>query len=290
MRTLFLAAGHNGLRLTSTDGTTWSAPQLGKDGETFRAAAAGNGRFVAIGSYGGGNIFATISDGKTWKQSTKDGQYSRYVRGLVFGNGSFLAIGGDPGAVGVGRPFVYASEDGETWNGPHDVSGKFIIRRVAFGNKLFVGVGDRGRRSVSANGKEWTDGAEVKAIDTLVDVAYGNGIFVGVGLHGLRMRTEDGKKWTDRLIGEEGEHLNAVVWAKNKFVAVGAGVTFVSTDGLKWEHFSTTDAPSTVVYGGGTFVGPRWKGKLMRSTDGIKWAETFVAEHHIEAVAFGELG
>jgi len=289
MPALFLAVGHNGQKLASADGATWTAAPPGKEGETFRVAAVGNGRLVAIGSYGGGNIFAASAGGKVWKQSSKDGQYSRYVRGLGFGNGAFLAVGGDPGSVGLGKPFVYLSVDGETWDGPHDVLGKFIIRRVAFGNKLFVGVGDRGRRAVSPNGKIWIDAEAGRAIDTLVDVAYGNGVFVGVGLHGLRMRTADGTKWADRQIGDEGEHLNAVVWAKDRFVAVGAGATFVSPDGLKWERSATTNAPSSVAYGAGSFIGSRWKGKLMRSDDGIRWTETHAAEHHIEAVAFGTI-
>ena len=58
-----------------------------------------------------------------------------------------------------------------------------------------------------------------------VDVAFGNGVFVGVGLHGLRMATRDGLKWTHRQTGEEGEHLNSVVYANGKFVAVGVGAT-----------------------------------------------------------------
>lgn len=287
---LFIAVGHSGLRLTSPDGKTWSGPVVGKEGETYRCAVSGNGCVAAIGSYGGSNIFASAVDGATWKTSIKDAQYSRYIRGLGFGNGGFLALGGDPGSVGAARPFVFTSTDGEKWDGPFDIPGKFMVRRVAFGNKLFVAVGDRGRRASSADGRNWTDAPEVKAIDTLVDVAFGNGIFAGVGLNGLRAITTDGVKWSERQKGEEGEHLNSVVWAKDRFVAVGVGATYISPDGLKWERNANDTAPITMVYGAGVFVGPRWKGRLVRSADGIKWDEVHKAEHHIEAVAFTELG
>jgi len=287
---LFLAVGHNGLRLSSADGKTWSAPQLGKEGETYRTVAVGNGRGVGIGGYGGGNIFAVTRDGSSWKTEFKDAKYVQYVRGLGFGNGIFLGLGGDPGAVGVGRPFVLTSQDGEKWDGPHDIPGKFILRRVAHGNKLFVGVGDRGRRAASPDGLQWKDAPEVKAIDTLIDVAFGNGVFVGVGLNGLRMATTDGLKWTDRQVGEEGEHLNAILWARDQFVAVGAGATYLSPDGLKWERHPNSNAPTTAAYGAGVFVGSRWKGRLMRSTDGIAWEEVLHCEHHVTAVAFGEVG
>jgi hypothetical protein len=287
---LFLAAGHNGLRLTSPDGKTWSEPALGKEGETYRCAAAGNGCLAVVGSYGGSNVFASTSSGTAWKTSIKDAQYSRYIRGLGFGNGSFLALGGDPGSVGLARPFVFLSPDGEKWDGPHEISGKYMVRRVAHGNKQFVAVGDRGRRAASPDGRTWTDAPEVKAIDTLVDVAYGNGVFVGVGLHGLRMLTTDGVKWTDRQTGEEGEHLNSLVWAKDRFVAMGVGATFTSSDGVKWERSTNENAPVTMAYGAGVFIGPRWKGRLVRSTDGIKWDEVYKGEQHIETVAFGEVG
>jgi hypothetical protein len=289
-KSLFFAAGHHGARLTSPDGKKWTAAALGREGDTYRCAAAGNGRLVAIGSYGGDNIFTSTADGVTWTNATKPAQYSRYIRGLAFGNGGFLAIGGDPGAVGQGNPFAFASPDGEKWGGPHDIGGKFILRRVAWGNKRWVGVGDRGRRATSADGKAWKDAPEVKAVDTLVDVAFGNNVFVGVGLHGLRMRTADGLKWTDRQTGEEGEHLNSVVWAKDRFVAIGAGATFTSTDGAKWTRSANADAPLSVAYGDGVFVGPRWKGRLMRSTDGVRWEETHRGEQHLEAVTFGAAG
>jgi hypothetical protein len=289
-KSLFIAAGHNGSRTTSADGKAWSPLELGKDGETYRCAASGNKSVAIVGSYGGSNIFASTTTGTTWKTSVKDAQYSRYIRGLGFGNDIFLGLGGDPGSVGLARPFVVTSGDGEKWDGPFDIPGKFMVRRLAFGNKRFVAVGDRGRRATSPDGKTWTDAPEVKAIDTLIDVAFGNGVFVGVGLHGLRMLTTDGVKWTDRQTGEEGEHLNSVVWAKDRFVAVGAGATLTSKDGLKWERAANTDAPLTVAYGNGIFVGPRWKGRLMRSTDAVKWEEVLKTEHHLETVVFAELG
>ena len=286
---MFLAAGHHGLRLVSADGLVWSAPQLGKEGETYRCSAGGAGRLVAIGSFGGSNIFASSADGSTWKTSIKDAQYARYIRGLGFGLDRFLALGGDPGSVGLARPFVFISPDGETWTGPHDIPGKFMVRRVAFGNKRFVAVGDRGRRAASTDGKTWTDAPEVKAIDTLVDVAYGNGVFVGVGLNGLRMLTVDGVKWTDRQTGDEGEHLNSVIWAKDRFVAIGAGASWFSADGVKWERSANTNAPQAATHGAGVFIGSSWKGRLLRSTDAIRWTEALKAEHHIETVTFAEL-
>jgi hypothetical protein len=284
---LFVAVGHSGLRMVSTDGSAWTDLQTGKEGEVYRAAAHGNGRFVAVGSFGGNNIYASTADGQTWDTGIKDAKYVNYLRGLGFGRGAFLGLGGDPGAVGDSKPFVVTTMDGKAWTDPVFVTGKNMLRRVCWGNERFVAVGDRGRRATSPDGLQWTDTPDVKAIDTLIDVTFGQGRFVGVGLHGLRMTSEDGLTWSNRLVGEEGEHINSVIWTGDRFVAVGQGATYFSADGLKWERTVNHDAPLTAVYGQKQFIGANWRGRILRSDDAIAWREVFKADHHIEAIAFG---
>jgi photosystem II stability/assembly factor-like uncharacterized protein len=273
--------------MVSADGKEWTHPQTGKEGETYRAVSFGNGHFVAVGSFGGANLIGSTMDGVEWKTATRDAKYVSYLRGLGFGKGFFLGLGGDPGSVGDSKPFVMTSDDGQTWSDLTPIAGKNMLRRVCFGNDLFVAVGDRGRRAASKDGKEWIDSPNVKAIDTLIDVTFGRGVFVGVGLHGLRMSSEDGVKWSERLAGEEGEHINSVLWTGDRFVAVGQGATYVSPDGLKWDRISNTNAPLTAVYGHGQFIGCNWRGRILQSVDAVTWKDIFRAEHHIEALAFG---
>ncbi len=281
---MFIAVGHHGIRLVSLDGRDWKVTQAGKEGEVYRCVVAGAGRVVAVGSYGGGNIFAASTDGTQWKTDSKDGRYVRYFRGLTFGPGGFLALGGDPGSVGSSKPFVSVSADGLAWGDYVEISGVHILRRAAWGKDLCVGVGDRGRRAWSRDGKKWTDVPGVRAKETLIDVAHGAGIFVGVGLHGLRMHTTDGQTWSEPQRGDEGEHLNSIVWAGDRFVAVGAGATYVSRDGKDWVRHPNRDAPLTVAYGDGIFVGVHWKGRIFFSRDGITWEQVHKADHHLEAI------
>lgn len=287
---LFVAVGLDGLRVVSKDGKTWTDAQTGREGESYRAACFGNGLCVAVGSFGGDNILANTADGKTWKTGKHEAKYVKYIRGLSFGNGQFFALGGDPGSVGQSKPFVMFSKDGLQWDGPHDIPGKHMLRRAAWGAGRFVAAGDRGRRAASKDGKEWLDAPETKAIDTLADVCFGNGVFVGVGLHGLRMKSDDGLKWTARQTGEEGEHLNSVVFANGRFVAIGAGATYTSADGEKWVRAANENAPQIAVHGDGLFVGAAWKGRLFASADAVSWTETHKAERHVLAVAFGPIG
>jgi hypothetical protein len=284
---LFIAVGHQGQRVASADGLAWTNLQVGKEGEIYRAVAFGNGAHVAVGNFGGSNLFASTRDGAAWQVSGRDGQYKNFLRALAFGNGTFLGLGGDPGAVGSSAPFVSLSEDGVTWTEYLPIPGKHILRRAAWGNGRFVGVGDRGRRAASKDGKDWSDAAATKAVDTLVDVAFGAGKFVGVGLHGLRSVTEDGLQWPQRFAGEEGEHINSVVWTGERFVAVGQGGTYFSPDGLEWTRKENRDAPLIATFGAGVFVGINWKGRILVSKDALVWKQVYKAEQHLEAISFG---
>jgi hypothetical protein len=283
---MFVAVGGQGLRVSSVDGIEWKNPQVGKEGEGYRAVAYGNGAFAAVGGFGYGNhLMASSKDGIEWKVAMKP--KATAYRSVNFGNGKFLAMSGDPGQVGDAKPVVAISTDGATWTEPQRISGRFILRRLAFGNGTFVGVGDRGRRSVSPDGIEWKDAPNPKPIDTLVDVAFGNGIFVGVGLHSLRMSTTDGLTWSEPQRGKEGEHLNSIVFAAGRFVAVGVGVTFTSPDGKTWTRSNNENAPIGCIFGNGAFVGAAWKGRILRSTDALVWKEVAKLPHNIEGIAFG---
>ena len=283
---LFVAVGEEGLRMVSADGIAWKHLATGKEGEVYRAVCFGGGRFVALGTYGGDNLFSVSKDGQSWQTARRTSRAGA-VRGLGYSGKQFLAVGGDAGFGSYAQPCGTLSSDGATWGEFFAFPGKSILRRVAFGNGTFVGVGDSGRRAVSTDGRKWTDAAGVKAIDTLVDVAFGKDVFVGVGLHGLRMSSPDGLKWADRQVGEEGEHLNSILWTGEGFVAVGLGATWFSTDGRKWQRRKNHDAPLTATCGGGVFLGAHWKGRILRSEDAVTWKQVHKARHHVEALAHG---
>ena len=74
-RSFFVAVGLDGLRIASSDGLKWTDTQTGREGESYRAVAFGNGLCVAVGSFGGDNIMATTADGKTWKTGKHEAKY-----------------------------------------------------------------------------------------------------------------------------------------------------------------------------------------------------------------------
>ncbi|HYE18022.1 MAG TPA: hypothetical protein VEA69_06240 [Tepidisphaeraceae bacterium] len=298
----FAAVGADGLRLLSPDGKTWSRETKGKEGEVYRAVAFGNGRCVAAGTFGGRNVIAATADATTWNAAGFDGKYRYKLLGLAHGQianaPTFVGFGGDPVTVGQGSPFVVTSADGVKWSDQTPIAGKNILRRLAWGDGKFVGVGDRGRRSYSADAKDWKDAPSSKAIHTLVDVAFGGPagkqLFVGVGLHGLRAVTIDGQNWLPPVLGEEGEHLNSVLWTGKRFVAIAAGATYTSPDGYAWTRNPNANPPLTACYGEVAgkplYLGTAWKGRLLTSPDAITWTDVHRSTSAIEAVGYGMIG
>ena len=63
---------------------------------------------------------------------------------------------------------------------------------------------------------------------------------------------------------------------------------YTSENGLQWERTPNTNAPLIAVFGHNVFVGSNWRGRLLRSTNAIDWKVIYQAEHHIEAIAFGD--
>ena len=286
----FIAVGYDGLRITSPDGKTWSEEVLGKEGMTFNALAIGGGRCLTAGIHGGRNIFSVTDDGQNWQDSDSDAGYSRYSRGVFFARDRFYILAGDPVTVGNAKVEIFTTKDGSKIEShAQQEKALSVLRRCAVGEDLFVAVGDRGRRAWSEDAITWHDDENSKPLETLIDIAYGNGVFVGVGLHGLRMTSDDGKTWGSQLVGEEGEHLNRILWTGDRFVAVGLGATYFSPDGHNWTREPNIDPPLTAAFGNGVFVGSNWKGRLMSSSDAIRWEQVHRCSQHVEAVEFGEL-
>ena len=193
---------------------------------------------------------------------------------------------------------IITSEDGKNWLPRKSILDDWKVlrhdahlRRFAQGNDRLVLVGDYGARlSRKIDAEKFQAVPKALAKDTLIDIAFGNGVFVGGGLHGLRMRSKDGLEWTDRTVGEEGEHINSMIFDGKQFVGIGQGATYRSPDGQKWERTPNSNAPTVCAFGNGVYVGSLWPGKLLRSTDAIRWEQVHELPHHVLALTCGNFG
>jgi hypothetical protein len=287
---IFLAAGAQGARLTSHDGTRWSKPQLSEDpGGEFRGLAVGKGRAVAVGPYGrNATIFSHTADGQWSKVEKKEGD-DLHLNDIAFGAGRFVAVGGSiPNYI---KGCWMTSMDGTEWSEAklkHRKQGGFGFLRVAFGGGRFVAIGRAAKIAVSNDGATWDfhDNKDANVEDTFINLTYGNGVFVGTGLHGMRMTSPDGINWSNKQTGREGEHINTILWTGEQFVGVAPGGTYFSPDGMQWRREDNHNAPLIFTHGNDRYVGARYKGELLVSDDAIRWRQVAKVDFDLRAFTF----
>lgn len=134
-----------------------------------------------------------------------------------------------------------------------------------------------------------------------------DGVFVGVGYGGRRVVSTDGQTWTVAAEwaekgGDDSDNLLSVVFAQNKFVAVGGGTPkrektigghiLTSKDGKEWKEVYTAKfRVHPVLHGGGRFVAGGPSRNFLYSADGETWKEgaklTESKASHFRHGAFG---
>ena len=222
---VFVAVGYGGHRTRSLDGGLhWQDhviddPNGGDDKTLLRGVSYANGIFVAVGdriltsangaqwkqaayappsflnqacavndvwAAAGGNGLRVRSSNKanTWEVSVS--YLEGHFRGLACGNGRFVAVG-HRNSTGM----TSVSTDGIKWTEP-SLNGN-RLGRVAFGNGVFVAVGDGGRVATSTDGQVWTDITLGSANRQMI--AFSNGVFVTTEAGGFQT-SPDGKTWT----------------------------------------------------------------------------------------------
>jgi hypothetical protein len=272
----------------SEDGTTWKLvhQETAKDNKErgaygFFGFAQGKGVLVAVG--GGDNVSkggiarmlaskdGTSWDGQIWRPTTDPNGAMTCV---AFGAERFVCHGGE-------GPWAYfsTSTDGKEWSDPSKnrldkwQGWEKMVRKVAYGNDVFLGIGMNRRVVTSSDGLTWKDHADPeRKRPPFISLAFGNGVFVVGGMHGLRATSKDGERWDNVVQGEVGEHINQIVWTGREFVALGIEVTYKSLDGITWTKAASDARPSRGCYGAGIFLCTNLRGTdLYRSEDAIHW-------------------
>lgn len=242
----FVAAGYNGVLLTSADGTNWANPVAGIPDLFFLQLTFLNGRFVGVNP----EQFFFSSNGVNWATAPAPTNTGRLVS-LAFGHGLYVA-GGEYRSVWI-------STNGAEWSTPETNLSLYPYggnTHVAFGNGVFVGAsGSQADILTSPDGLNWMTQTLVTNDGDSVyfnDLTFANGRFVAVANTAIATSL-DGTNW--HLL-RTNLGLYSVAGGAGHFAAVGGNILASSNDGTNWVSQFSNDpgSISDVAFGAGWFV------------------------------------
>jgi hypothetical protein len=173
--------------------------------------------------------------------------------------------------------YIAAQDD---WQEAVGVTTERDLLGVAYGNNIYVAVGDTGTILTSSDGENWTSRTSgvTKALRTVV---WGNNQFVAGGDDGTILTSANGESWSSKTSGATSS-IHQIIWASNKFIVVGGdtaggddAILLTSTDGSAWQSRTTglTAQLDAVVWGNNLFVAVGNEGGLITSADGEIWTK-----------------
>jgi len=293
----FIAVGYGGLRMTSSDGKSWTDIQEdkkdgGDDDELLFQAVFYKGKAFAVG--GGAKVGRVLmtGDGKSWREVFRT---NSRILPIILGEKGFISGSGDR---------MLTSADGQSWKSGAscEVKDGVHFRSGAFGNGIYVFSGDADNWTTGERTDfrySTTDGNDVLAKQTKMPptrgIAFGAGRFVLVGKDGFRQVSTDGLNWMQT--NEPGEDFQSVKFVSGKFFLAGKRL-WVSKDGLDWQPTNDPPYPELIAFGNGTFIATSWKGnafwapkKVGKSDEFDAWTKAKWGETNaITDVAWGRLG
>jgi hypothetical protein len=199
------------------------------------------------------------------------------IRDVAYGNDRFVAV-----AYADGRAIT--SPDGLTWElqatGTTGTTKK--LAGIAYGNGVFVAVGNSGHIRTTTDGVDWTpQNADTTA--HLNHVVHLNDRFLATGDSGALLSSPDGVTWTSHNTASSNRWQSAA-YGNGTYVAIGyrtpqAGRAATGSTPGDWELRDTGYEMymSGVTYGAGKFVCVGYAGAAQTSTDGIEWTDPIQA-------------
>jgi hypothetical protein len=313
----FMAVGAAGLILTSPDGLQWSEqPEVMN--EWLTAVTWGQGKFMAVGY--SGRVFVS-ANGRDWNLVTPNGTGLGSVDGAAYGNGIFVVVNANSGAVAVSSDAVNwttkstgnssgyssitcdengfvavgqsgsvsTSMDGTNWVAQNLQAFNFLLKGVAQNARNRVAVGEGGLILVSTNNLGWQRVSKGRTDDWHA-VVYGAGRFVVPGFRDpVILSSTNGMQWDEYPLPRAGQFRSAV-WGDNIFVAVGDGGSIcASSNGIDWTYQSsgTNLDVAGITFAQGRFVAVGESGIVLTSPNGSDWDFRFLPVTNLWGITFG---
>lgn len=248
---------------------TWTSRVSGTNNGLMAIASSGNKTIVA----GMGGVILSSTDGINWNHENSGTAYDFY--GGTFANGLFVLVGA---AYPGGPSIIITSPDGVSWTERHLNYGSYGLTNVAFGNGVFVTVGNHNVVYTSSDGINWSFSNTESWGNHLNDVKFLNNEFIAVGHNGRVIYSSDGVMWFESFTGTDFQ-LHGAAFGNGTYITSGqridgsAGVMLVSKDLINWTSIDPAAAfIRRISFNGNRFVGAG--GNLLVSPDGIHWQTT----------------
>lgn len=283
---------------------------------TLSATATDPLTLVLVGE--GGRASTTHDYGATWTTdtwTTLEGHTNAMRRGVCWGDGMFVAVGGSDdaywwtspdgdtwtahvesgGAIGDcdygdGQFVAFAgdlltSPDGITWSVSPQAYDPNHLRAMthgidATGTHRWVGVGDGGRATVTLDGVSWSfDDTPIIEDVRYIDFGVGSAgpVWVAVGSSGTIATSTDGETWTNQTVASDVEW-SGVVFGNDRFLAASGTVLYTSLDGYAWSLVGATNI-IPIAHLGEMWIGADSAAAIHLSTDdGLSWTELRAAD------------
>lgn len=208
----FVAIGSDGNVHYSEDGINWTLIASGiPKNKSLNSITYGNNKFVAVGTVAYYSV-----DGAYWYAGTINSN-SLSLRDVAYGDDKFVAVGSGG--------LIYYSIDGVNWKLSNCPTGDVTFNSIVYGKDKFVAVG-LNSIYYSENGIEWTQPRPLPVIGSVYDIAYGNGLFIGVGEAGkvgLTCRSYDGVTWEVDVVDDKfAPGFNNITYGDSIFIASGS--------------------------------------------------------------------
>jgi hypothetical protein len=202
---------------------------------------------------------------------------------------SLAACGGGKDATSPEDNGPALTGPGNTWTSVALPSGGSYWYGVAYGNNVWVAVGN-GYRASSATGSTWTSTATPSGYYFQTAVRFANGVFVASSSSGVSTST-NGTNWTNQSLASsvtwtnaDAQSLRSVAYgngtwviADNRFLTNDVLAFFVSsTNGATWQQVLTTvpyAEPTSVAFGNGVWVVVGYGGLVATSTNATTWTK-----------------
>ncbi len=252
-----------------TYGNLWEYGNLNTLEEIWDVTFTGT-QWVAVGSYS--RVYRS-TDGKTWSKQTVPGfdPTKDHFFGIAYDSGSGRMV------ASCRDSMIISSDDlGDTWTiRKARIFDSPDLYKVAYGNNMFLAIGETGDIWKSDDGISWTKSASLNS--GCRSITFGNGWFMVASVPGSIYRSTNGVNWTGSYPGSN-TNIKSIHYGNSKWVAVGNKILTSTNDGASWttqvtlaeygivEHlYSVASAP------GPSFIAGGDGGLMLNSADGITW-------------------